>query len=210
MGEVDKDALVGLGVIRTEQIPPEQPVLDQVLLLVACPVHKQIFLKVVGDHDLVKEEGAVGGLGDEVVLEEIDPMLGEEGVHIGTALAAVGDPQTQGVEHLETAADELGGLEQLLHIEGEGNDVLGAVGDDVVPVLCLDLRVGGAVLVDNIVGDEVFVVLPVDVFEQLEFVLGRGVSLQDKVAGDDLVALGIHLHGLDNIVGDIAAERHIL
>ena len=137
-------------------------------------------------------------------------MLGEEGVHIGTALAAVGDPQTQGVEHLETAADELGGLEQFLHIEGEGNDVLGAVGDDVVPVLCLDLRVGGAVLVDNIVGDEVFVVLPVDVFEQLEFVLGRGVSLQDKVAGDDLVALGIQLHGLDNIVGDIAAERHIL
>ena len=46
-------------------------------------------------------------------------------------------------------------------------------------------------LVDNIVGDEVFVVLLVDVFEQLEFVLGRGVSLQDKVAGDDLVALGI-------------------
>ena len=118
-------------------------------------------------------------------------MLGEEGVHIGTALAAVGDPQTQGVEHLEAAADELGGLEQLLHIEGEGDDVLGAVGDDVVPVLCLDLRVGGAVLVDNIVGDEVFVVLLVDVFEQLEFVLGRGVSLQDKVAGDDLVALGI-------------------
>ena len=64
-------------------------------------------------------------------------------------------------------------------------------------------------LVDDIIGDEVFVVLFVDVLEQLKLVLGGGVSLQNKVTGDNLVALGVQLHGLDDIVGDIPAEYHI-
>ena len=209
VGKVDKDAFLAGGMLRTELIPAEQPVLHQVFLLVACPFHEDFFLKVVGDHELVEQEGAVGGLGDELVLEEGHPVLGEEGVYIGAALAGVGDAQAKGMEHLEAAADVFGGLEQLLEVKGKGDNALRAVGDDVVPVLCLDLRVGGAVLVDDIIGDEVFVVLFVDVLEQLKLVLGGGVSLQNKVTGDNLVALGVQLHGLDDIVGDIPAEYHI-